>query len=699
MLKGHTDVVGSVAFSPDGLLLATAGGELKVKVWSVITGRETVALDEYTTLATSLAFSPDGKRLAAGYFSWVVKLWDVDTGHETHTLKGHTNVVNSVAFSPDGQRLASASYDKTVKVWDAFTGQVSLTLTGHTGKVLSVAFSPDGQRLASASFDQTVKVWNVPWDAKLSESPLVVTNSIGMKLRLIKAGAFQMGATKSTDQLATLFETKAENFENEFPRHRVTISQDFRLGVTEVTQSQWQSVMNTQPWSGKTFVKEGADYPATYVSWDDAVEFCRKLSAKEGVTYRLPTEAEWEYACRAGSTSMYSFGDSPGSLKDYAWIDENAYDVDEKFAHRVEQKRPNALGLYDMHGNVFEWCSDWFGSDCYKSSPAADPRGPSWGPYRVFRGGSWNYSSQRARSAFRDGNSPGLRSYGLGFRVLRSSIGSSVPTVATPVDPPVPPPVVAAVRSGTLAGEEQSDNSLKMKLVWCPPGKFTMGSPASELGRKSTEDQVAVTLTQGFWLGKYEVTQREWRDVMDSELWKGKRYTKEGDQIAATCVSWDDAVAFCGKLTASERVSGQLSADWEYALPTEAQWEYACRSGTLTAYGFGDSASALKEYGWFSENASFVGEQYAHEVGLKLPNGWNLHDMHGNVYEWCRDSYSGKRRGVLDPRGPSSGSDRVFRGGSWLVNARNCRSAYRDRDSPDFRLSDLGFRVLRSSIK
>ena len=250
--------------------------------------------------------------------------------------------------------------------------------------------------------------------------PLVMTNSIGMELRLIKAGSFQMGSTKSADQLATLFEAEAEDFKDEFPRHLVRISQDFRLGVTEVTQSEWQSVMNTQPWSGEKNVKEGTDYPATYVSWDDAVEFCRKLSAKEGVTYRLPTEAEWEYACRAGSESMYSFGDSPELLEEYAWFDENARDIDEKFAHRVRQKRPNAWGLHDMHGNVWEWCSDWY--DCYQSSPQVDPGGPASGSFRVGRGGSWDYYAWICRSANRVRGTPDYRFSYLGFRVLRSSI-------------------------------------------------------------------------------------------------------------------------------------------------------------------------------------------------------------------------------------------------------------------------------------
>jgi len=239
--------------------------------------------------------------------------------------------------------------------------------------------------------------------------PPTITNSIGMKLKLIPAGEFLMGSPAS--------ETVSPSEEQQ---HRVQITRAYYLGTTEVTQGQWEGVMGTTSWKGKTYVKEGSDYAASYVSWDDAVEFCRRLSAKDGRTYRLPTEAEWEYACRAKSTSVYSFGDSHGSLKDYAWFNENAYDVDAKYAHRVGQKLPNAFGLFDMHGNVYEWCSDWYGEDYYATSPGSDPTGPRSGSYRVFRGGSWVVIPRYCRSALRGWNAPSFRDFVLGFRVSSS---------------------------------------------------------------------------------------------------------------------------------------------------------------------------------------------------------------------------------------------------------------------------------------
>jgi len=198
----------------------------------------------------------------------------------------------------------------------------------------------------------------------------------------------------------------------------VTLTRSFHLGRTEVTQGQWKAVMGTTPWKGKEFVKEGDDYAATYVSWEDAVEFCRKLSAKEGVEYRLPTEAEWEYACRAGTTTAWSFGDDESQLGEYAWYETNAVYVGEIYAHIVGQKKPNPWGLYDMHGNVDEWCQDWVGE--YPSGDVTDPMGPPQGEGRVLRGGSFNFYATSLRSANRPNYHPAYRSFLNGFRAART---------------------------------------------------------------------------------------------------------------------------------------------------------------------------------------------------------------------------------------------------------------------------------------
>jgi len=245
------------------------------------------------------------------------------------------------------------------------------------------------------------------------------TNSIGMKMKLIPAGEFVMGSAKTPRELCRMFNLSsvlAQYFKGEQPQHRVRITKPFYLAATEVTQGQWEAVMETRPWK-KEDVKEGSDYAATGVSWEDAQAFCEALSKKEGATYRLPTEAEWEYACRAGTTTMYSFGDDASKLGEYAWCRENASDVDEKYAHRVGQKQPNPFGLYDMHGNVLEWCADWYDEDYYSSSPTDDPKGPASAELRMLRGGGWYGNPVGACSAHRSAGRPDDWDDYWGFRV------------------------------------------------------------------------------------------------------------------------------------------------------------------------------------------------------------------------------------------------------------------------------------------
>ncbi|MDA0841450.1 MAG: formylglycine-generating enzyme family protein, partial [Planctomycetota bacterium] len=220
-------------------------------------------------------------------------------------------------------------------------------------------------------------------------------NSIGMELILIPAGEFEMGSPAN----------EKDRDENEV-QHTVKITKPFFMSRTEVTQGQYEAVMGKNPSDFK-----GKDLPVESVSWEEAVEFSKKLSDKERKAYRLPTEAEWEYACRAGTKTIFSFGDSDKNLGDYAWQSGNSTGT----THVVGQKKPNSWGLYDMHGNVWEWCSDWYGD--YYSKTIVDPTGPTAGEGRVLRGGSWLSSAGYCRSAFRSGYGPGGRDGILGFRV------------------------------------------------------------------------------------------------------------------------------------------------------------------------------------------------------------------------------------------------------------------------------------------
>lgn len=219
------------------------------------------------------------------------------------------------------------------------------------------------------------KVDALPW-------PKSVTVDLGkgvkMDLVMVPAGSFTMGSSDGLD--------------DEKPAHKVTISKPFYLGKYEVTQAQWQAVMGSTPSQFK-----GAGLPVESVSWNDCQEFLEKLQAKSPVLkFSLPTEAQWEYACRAGGRGKFTFGDKEDGLGDYAWYDKNA----DRKTHDAGGKKPNKWGLYDMHGNVWEWCADWHGA--YATGAQKDPTGPSSGVGRVLRGGSWITRQAHCRSAVRD---------------------------------------------------------------------------------------------------------------------------------------------------------------------------------------------------------------------------------------------------------------------------------------------------------
>jgi formylglycine-generating enzyme required for sulfatase activity len=208
----------------------------------------------------------------------------------------------------------------------------------------------------------------------------------------ISAGEFSMGSTNGDS--------------DEQPVHRVRISREFEMGKYEVTQAQWEAVMGNNPSNFK-----GPDLPVETVSWDDVQEFISKLNQSDNkYQYRLPTEAEWEYAARAGST-----GDYAGDLDAMAWYSNNSGNT----THPVGQKQANAWGLHDMHGNVWEWCQDWYGP--YAEGVVTDPQGPSSGSYRVARGGGWPSPAQRCRSAYRGNAAPGARRNLLGSRLVRTA--------------------------------------------------------------------------------------------------------------------------------------------------------------------------------------------------------------------------------------------------------------------------------------
>ncbi|MCX5671055.1 MAG: SUMF1/EgtB/PvdO family nonheme iron enzyme [Planctomycetota bacterium] len=287
----------------------------------------------------------------------------------------------------------------TVLVWVLAAVVVGVLLLPPSSKEVEEDRSPVKRAAAPAVAQPALAA---PTAAAPAELTLDLGGGVTMKMVLIPAGKFMMGSPDSAQG----------PIDFEVPQHEVILSKPFYMGVTEVTQAQYQAVMGKNPSEFK-----GATNPVETVSWNDATEFCKKLSEKAGQAVRLPTEAEWEYPCRAGTQTAFSFGDDLSALGDYAWWDGNS----DKTTHPVGQKKPNSWGLYDMHGNVWEWCADWYGE--YPKGPVTDPSGPATGyGGRVLRGGAWYYGgSDYFRCAFRHCHAPTCRDYFFfGFRCART---------------------------------------------------------------------------------------------------------------------------------------------------------------------------------------------------------------------------------------------------------------------------------------
>jgi formylglycine-generating enzyme required for sulfatase activity len=522
-----------------------------------------------------------------------------------------------------------------------------------------------------------------------------------------------------------------ERYDNEHQKP-VSLSRGFWMGKFEVTQDQYEKVMGQNP----SFFKDKPNNPVEQVSWPDAVWFCKRFTEQErragrlpaGWEYRLPTEAQWEYACRAGTTTATAFGNSLSSRQ---------ANFDGKYPYNGAEKGPylerteavgrypaNAWSLHDMHDNVWEWCRDGYRD---KLPGGADPFvAPEGAASRVLRGGSWGSHGRGCRSAVRGGSTPEGRDRSGGFRVAAVQSEQTEPGPAGNA-----PKTITSPTTG-------------IQLVRIEPGAFEMGSPDSDKDAEADEKpRHRVQISRRFYLGATEVTVGQFRRFVEATNYRTEperdglgglgwdehtqkvggrnpryswRFTgwEQSDEHPVVNVTWNDAVAFCDWLSRQE---GQT-----YRLPTEAEWEYACRAGTTTRYVSGDGPEGLDAYAWSADNSGrdrwdsgkfwdLVKKDWSrydqelvrhrcrpHPVAQKRANAWGLFDMHGSAWEWCSDAYdadSYKRPQPVDPPGASEGSGRVLRGGSWVNDPRYCRSADRDGIPPGHRSTSLSFRVVR----
>jgi formylglycine-generating enzyme required for sulfatase activity len=482
-----------------------------------------------------------------------------------------------------------------------------------------------------------------------------LNSSVNLEMIWCPPGTFTMGSPT----------TEAGRQSDREDEHNVTLTKGFYLGKYEVTQAQYEAVMsgNSEGLNADPSWFKGSNRPVETVGLPDAQVFLTRLNDQQsanipaGWAYVLPTEAEWEYACRAGTTTAYSWGNViNSSLANYnSDRDGGSPPVSgggDLLTRDVGLYNANPWGFFDMHGNVWEWTASFYQA----------PSGMFW---PMFRGGSWRSSGERLRSAMRDHDEPNYARDRIGFRIAYKFTG--IHTV-------------------------DLNSSVNLEMIWCPPGTFTMGSPVTEVGRNSNETEHNVTLTKGFYLGKYEVTQAQYEAVMsgNSEGLNAKPSHFHGyPNRPVEKVSWEDAQIFLSRLNGQEAEAGNLPAGWAYVLPTEAQWEYACRAGTTTVYSWGNTVTSDNaNYNVYNGETSNVGEYPA--------NAWGLYDMHGNVWELVADWYTTSPYGsneVTDPTGPASGSLWVVRGGSWNNSGTNLRSAKHEDVFPGERSSNVGFRV------
>jgi formylglycine-generating enzyme required for sulfatase activity len=233
---------------------------------------------------------------------------------------------------------------------------------------------------------------------------------------------------------------------------------------------------------------------------------------------------------------------------------------------------------------------------------------------------------------------------------------------------------------------ESITNSIGMELLYCPPGRFRMGAPIDAIASKRNEHEVDVEITKPFYLGKYEVTRKEWGTIMDTQPWKNSRFKQQGDKYPVADVRWEHVAEFCDKLSKREGKT--------YRLPTEAEWEYASRAGAKTQYYFGNK-SKIADHAWYAMNTTEIGKRYVQVVGQKKPNPWGFHDVYGNVEELCWDSYAERVRGGRDPRFRSKEKfdHRVMKGGSCNSFSDGCRSAARSPNDVFTARWTIGFRV------
>ncbi len=538
--------------------------------------------------------------------------------------------------------------------------------------------------------------------ARRTGRPVLFENELGMRFVLIPRGEQDLRDSRTGD------------------RSRVTLTRDVYVSDTEVTNEQLRHFLpehdsgeESRPDAVESV--DGDGQPAVRVSWHVGAAFARWLERRTGGGYRLPTEAEWVRAARAGgkASDRWFWGNDERPAGSYANLADRSLLASDpgKLALDTDDGRfttapagsyaPNRFGVHDIVGNVHEWIRDPGGA--LPAPRSRDPVGPPAAGGRVLRGGAWTDRPEVSVIAHRQLVYPGYDDdANIGFR-LALEVGDPAPDAA--IVPhgtwwePAPEQLEAARRHGVPVWFE---NALGMRFVLVPRGRFAMGSPPGEPDRVEEETLHDVTISEDFYLGATEVANAWFRlAAREHTSREAKGQSLNGEAQPAVYVGWEHANAFCQWLDNVEQAAGR------YRLPTEAEWERACRAGTTTARFWGDDDVGAVDHANGSDRPTealfgFGREFFDHDDGWRVtapvgslkPNAWGLHDTLGNVWEWCADWHGPYAAGpVTDPRGPATGQKRVLRGGSWDHYPALHRSAGRRAMVPENGDWNRGFRV------
>ena len=477
-------------------------------------------------------------------------------------------------------------------------------------------------------------------------------------LRPVKKGTFMMGSREDDPIIQQNLAAKAD----ELPQHKVTLDSDYWVAEYEVTQALWTAVMgtdvhdmhaalsNSRPEIAPVWV--GPAYPMYYVYTADVFEFTRRLSKMTGLNFRLPTEAEWEYAARGAHLSHGYLYAGSNDVDSVAW-----YAGSNSGLQPVGLKKPNELGIYDLSGNVLERCVDYLEyHQPYDPNDTLNPRGKiKESGNRAYRGGAQNMHKDSARVTHRAPQTPTYTSHNVGTRVV--------------------------------VNDEHHFQTFKVGGVWfdmifVKGGTFMMGAAADDTTAEADEKpQHPVTLSD-YYIGQTEVSQWLWRTVMGSNP-----STFKGDKLPVENVTWAECQTFVAKLS-------QMTG-YNFRLPTEAEWEYAAKGGHRSkGYKYAGSDN-LEEVAWTENNS---GNQ-THNIATKLPNELGIYDMSGNVYERCQDWYGPySAEAQVNPTGPASGTWHSARGGGYQKQSGStsegvCRVINRGYGRPTYKVSQTGLRL------